>query len=365
MPENPAIAAPADRRTSTFGSRSTGREVDEKVVAWLLGIIIESGGDADGVLRWAGAGVSARSFLTNDIRSASHEILSRISASAAVAVGNLDADRVGRERFRGGDWQLLFHCLISARSLREAIERASDFTRALSGRLGVFNLHTAGDLAEIRWGPASDVSSPIALAGALFGIINLHGLLSWLIWKRIPTLEVLVSHDPALLQAIDPALLPFSVRAADRIALIFPASYLDYPVVSTRDDLALNPTMSFMVEVVSDPKWEGLVERARKVMFESLKYGAHLPTLPELAERLEAKPELFRRRLREAGGSYNQLKQSCRRELSLDLLHRTTLSVEAISDRLGFCDSDAFRRAFHEWMGMSPSTYRKDIRRSD
>jgi len=123
--------------------------------------------------------------------------------------------------------------------------------------------------------------------------------------------------------------------------------------------------MSFMVEVVSDPKWEGLVERARKVMFESLKYGAHLPTLPELAERLEAKPELFRRRLREAGGSYNQLKQSCRRELSLDLLHRTTLSVEAISDRLGFCDSDAFRRAFHEWMGMSPSTYRKDIRRSD
>jgi AraC-like DNA-binding protein len=352
----------ADRGNPGVRARLASREVDERFVAWLLGLLRDYGGDPDEALRAAGESVSTDVFLASELRSASPERLSRISAVAAVVAGNIDAERVGREPFRGGDWRLLFYCLISCRSLREAIERASQFMSAVNGRCGVVTLHTTGEIAELRWGAASDRASQLSLACALFGVINLHGLLGWLIWRRIPVVEVLVEHDGALLETIHRDLLPFSVRSADRLALLFPASYLDFPVVSTRDDLTLNPTMSFMVEVVRDPKWEGLVERARKIMFEALKENGHLPALPQLAESLEAKPELFRRRLREAGASYNQLKQSCRRELSLDLLHRTTLSVEAISDRLGFCDSDAFRRAFHDWMGASPSAYRKDCR---
>ena len=349
-------------RSPAIASRLASREVDERLVTWLLNLLREHGGSPDAVLRAAGEAVSAEAFLSNEIRSAASERLSRISAFGMVAAGNLDAARVGREPFRGGDWKLLFHCLISCRSLREAIERASEFMKAVNGRCGLFELHTAGEMAELRWGPPSNKTDDLSLACALFGMINLHGLLGWLIWRRIPVIEALVEHDPALFAPIHRDLLPFPMRSADRMAVLFPAAYLDYPVISTRDDLALHPTMSFMVEALRDPKWEGLVERARKVMFEALKESGRLPTLPELAEQLEAKPELFRRRLREAGASYNQLKQSCRRELSLDLLHRTNLSVEAISDRLGFCDSDAFRRAFHDWMGVSPSAYRKDCR---
>jgi AraC-like DNA-binding protein len=176
-------------------------------------------------------------------------------------------------------------------------------------------------------------------------------------------LEATLPHDQAVFDTLPRDLFPVPFERGARIAFSFPASFLDYPVVSTRDDLGVHPTMSFMVAVVQDSTPEGLAGRARQLMFEALKKGEGAPALPELAARMDLKPEVFRRRLREAGATYNQIKHSCRRELGLDLLLRTTLAVEAISDQLGFCDSDAFRRAVHEWVGVSPSAYRKGVSR--
>jgi AraC-like DNA-binding protein len=341
------------------GSGRAAREASERLVAWLLDLVASEGGDATALLRRVGVQESPAAFVANGLHHAPPQLLSRISATAAVVIGDLDAARVGRAPFRGGDWRLLFYCLISGRSLREAIERASEFMAAVNGRIGQISLHVSGEAAQIRWGPPSDPSSAVSLAGAVFGMINLHGLLSWLISMRIPVLKAAVPHDQALFDKLDLSLFQLPLQRGDCIALAFPASYLDYPVVSTLEDLSVHPTMSFMVEVVREPTPGGLVERSRQLMFNALKAGEGAPALPELAERLGLKAEMFRRRLRGAGASYNQIKHSCRRELGLDLLLRTSLSVEAISDQLGFCDSDAFRRAVHEWVGVSPSAYRK------
>ena len=65
-------------------------------------------------------------------------------------------------------------------------------------------------------------------------------------------------------------------------------------------------------------------------------------------------------RLTDEGASYREIKDSCRRELGLDLLRRSSLPIEEIAVRLDFCDSDAFRRAFHDWLGMPPTRYRRE-----
>ena len=42
------------------------------------------------------------------------------------------------------------------------------------------------------------------------------------------------------------------------------------------------------------------------------------------------------------------------------LLRRTDLSIQQISDRLGFCDPCYFSRRFHKRYGLSPKQYRKN-----
>ncbi len=44
--------------------------------------------------------------------------------------------------------------------------------------------------------------------------------------------------------------------------------------------------------------------------------------------------------------------------MAIDLLCRTTLSVEAIAGELGYQEVSAFYRAFRHWTGTRPGSYR-------
>ena len=46
-------------------------------------------------------------------------------------------------------------------------------------------------------------------------------------------------------------------------------------------------------------------------------------------------------------------------DTGVNLLRRTDLSIQQISDRLGFCDPCYFSRRFHKRYGLSPKQYRK------
>jgi len=120
---------------------------------------------------------------------------------------------------------------------------------------------------------------------------------------------------------------------------------------------------SFLFDEVDDHVQLGVAEHARRIVFGSLRERHVLPTLDELSIELNCTRAVLRRNLAKAGVSYNYIKDSCRRELALDLLRRSRLSVEEIAIRLGFCDSDAFRRAFREWMGVTPLRYRSAAHR--
>ena len=340
-------------------SPPTERQVDERRIVWLLSVLAEHGGDPEAVLRRVGLIGPYDWFVNGGLTAASSDLLTRISAVAATEVGNLEASKVGREPFRRGDWQLVFFCAMSARTLREAAERISAFLDAIDGRSGLLKLHVSADVAELRVSEPSDPKSYLSMVAAITGIMNLHGLLSWMIGRRIPVLSAELAHDSALLERVERDLVPLPLRAGPVSALRIPAMFLDYPVVSTLEDHSRRPTLSFLVALADPAVRQTLVEQARETMIRALRSEQALPSLDELAAAMELNRDTFRRRLRDAGSSYSQLKDSCRRELALHLLHRTNLSVELISDRLGFCDSDAFRRAVRSWVGVSPLAYRR------
>ena len=95
--------------------------------------------------------------------------------------------------------------------------------------------------------------------------------------------------------------------------------------------------------------------------------GQHFAAQPELLgqgiERMAAAlglhPRTLQRRLQDAGQGYAELQARARFKLAADWLQAGELSIESISERLGFSDRRSFTRAFSRWAGISPSVFRK------
>ena len=64
------------------------------------------------------------------------------------------------------------------------------------------------------------------------------------------------------------------------------------------------------------------------------------------------------RHLREEGVTYQQLLDNVREELACWLLLHSSMSVEAIAERLGYQDTSNFSRTFRRWLGVTPRDFR-------
>lgn len=84
------------------------------------------------------------------------------------------------------------------------------------------------------------------------------------------------------------------------------------------------------------------------------------PNIDELANHFNTSKSTLKRRLKELNVTYTQLLQDARRNLACDFLEIGELTIEDITQRLQFSEAAAFRRAFKQWTGLSPSSYREN-----
>ena len=84
------------------------------------------------------------------------------------------------------------------------------------------------------------------------------------------------------------------------------------------------------------------------------------PRLDEAARALSLSPRGLRRKLAEAGTSYQRLLDEVRLRLSTRLLTETTMPVASVAYALGFGNASDFARAFKRWTGQPPSTLRQE-----
>lgn len=268
--------------------------------------------------------------------------------------------RDGRPPARPDDWQLLIYCLVSCKSLREAITRMIDFFKAIDGRCGNVSLQlNLYDEVELQFDCPHPNLDALALAFDLTGMASIYGLLNWLVEEPIPVHRVLLPYPEALRRHCHFGILPFPTKmGADVLALRFPAQLLDHPVIRSGEDCEKH-SLDFLPESRGERLPINVADQARRILFKSLRDDRSLISLDTLSERLGRNRETVRRQLRGSGSSYKQLKDSCRREMALNLLRRTNIPIEDVAARLDFCDSDAFRRTFNTWLGVSPSEYRR------
>jgi len=139
-------------------------------------------------------------------------------------------------------------------------------------------------------------------------------------------------------------------------ALVFKRSLLDQPLSGAFP--ALHKQAEYRVEqrIAQSATRPSLVASIEQIFMETpflLGQG-----IDAMAQRLQLHPRTLQRRLQEVGVRYTTLQAQVRFRLSSQWLQEDTVSVEAISERLGFCDRRSFTQAFKRWSGLSPSQFR-------
>jgi AraC-like DNA-binding protein len=69
--------------------------------------------------------------------------------------------------------------------------------------------------------------------------------------------------------------------------------------------------------------------------------------------------QTLHRRLKDSATSYQKIKDNLRRNRAIQMLIHEKLSIEKVSEAVGFGESRSFTRAFKHWTGLTPREYRK------
>lgn len=85
-------------------------------------------------------------------------------------------------------------------------------------------------------------------------------------------------------------------------------------------------------------------------------------TIEQVALQLTTSPRTLQRWLRDAEVSFRELKQDALLKLANQTLKNTNISIEDIAEQLGFSDRRSFSRAYLQWTGMTPKSFRDQER---
>ena len=335
----------------------------EEVARRLLRTYEQEGGALGDLLSGGSSALASDTVFPTDLHALPREVLTRICHRAVGYLAARESRRAGRTPLRATDWRVLLYSLASGATLREAIERSAECFEAIDWRCGRMGLRVAGRRAELHLDAGPMTSGPASALITLYGVVVIHELFSAAIGRFLPVEQISIGYKAEQFNALHLPPLPFTlVPDATWDGFAFPATYLDHPIVCSVSDLSARaPRNLLFYQDATDISAEPIGSVLRRLTMRALKDRQKLPRFEEIARELAGSAATIRRRLAAEGLTYREIKNSCRRELGLDLLRSTSLSIEDIAARLDFCDSDAFRVAFHDWFGMPPSRYRGEI----
>jgi len=84
-----------------------------------------------------------------------------------------------------------------------------------------------------------------------------------------------------------------------------------------------------------------------------------LPSLQLMADDLHLSTSSLKRKLKNVGATYQQIRESVLFSKAHYLLETTQKSIDHIAGLLGYADGSNFNKAFKQWSGLTPSEYRK------
>ncbi len=277
---------------------------------------------------------------------------------SGVAMQELDDEALGwfSRRLPWGTYGMLCRASLSSPTLEVALKRWCRHHRLLTEDI-VFELVRRGGLATIHVTESTELGElrEFCLVSTLRYLL---GYACWLVDSRIALGEAAFPF-PAPVHADAYAYL-FAGPArfsAEGASIRFDARYLDLPV--RRDEKALQAMLQRALPLtVLQYRRDRLLVHSVGQLLTANPAAAH--TAEEVAAQLNLSVRTLHRQLKEEGVSLQRLKDEARREHALKLLLQSARPVKQIAAAVGFGSEKSFARAFREWTGVAPSTFRED-----
>ena len=189
-------------------------------------------------------------------------------------------------------------------------------------------------------------------------LMLVHSLMCWLSDQRISFHRMSFRcHQPVEIQDYRVRFCENIEFNAEQNKIEFDAHYLKHKI--KKDKQALNEFLKHAPYnlIVRFKNENSLSLQIRRQLI--LQPPSEWAELKDIAQQMNMSTATIKRRLKQEGVSYQQLKNNIRCDIAIERLSKTNDSIQSISDDLNFHDPSAFHRAFKKWTGLSPGAYRQ------
>lgn len=250
---------------------------------------------------------------------------------------------------------MLGYLAIYSDTLVQALTRFSRFQRLLHN-MAPSKVYVEDDDLIVWWDPAAGTSSLLSdqvLVSGLITLIRRHGGEP----NVTPHLVEFPQPRPADTSAYEAFFNCPVVFGRQALTVRLPAQHMNRPV-STRD-----PHLMSLLERQAEamlqelPDRDALLKQLRHHISMSLQDGT--PEFADVATRMGMAERTLYRYLQERGLRYKVILNELRFQLASDYMRDPKLSLPEIALLLGYAEQSAFSRAFKEWSGETPASYRR------
>ena len=264
----------------------------------------------------------------------------------------------GRGRVsKPGSFSMMAHAVINCATLEKAIRRSMQFYDLFD--YPVTHTLTVGDTDfAIDFEAAMDIEpNGYVQESSAFILLRFY---SWLIGQQIVPKYIAFEATTPPQQEILQGLFPCAIKFGQpRTEIVMDCRYLSMPLV--QNALSLSKFLKASLEELIDGNIQNASLNAQIRSIISKEYGNNFPDFSVICEKLNMTPQTLRRRLKEESTSYQEIKDSIRKDASIYYLSKPDLSIDEIALLMGFSEASSFHRAFKKWTGKTPSAYRQEL----
>jgi len=143
-----------------------------------------------------------------------------------------------------------------------------------------------------------------------------------------------------------------------QVALLFPTSVLQTRLKTADEDLhKVHLEMAEkQLQAMAPPT--SLHDEIKRRLWNMLQEGTPL-NMAKLTDQMHFSTRNLQLRLQQEGYSYRKITQQIRKELAIQLVSSSKVSLKDIHYLLGYSDASTFYQAFKRWTGKTPGAYRR------